>query len=157
VSRRRSSDVLAISIGTVTVGDNDGGHDDGGDDDGGPAGPGPLPSAYVSWTAQVSTTRSVNDQCAVPRRPSICPQLLRRCVLFDSPWVLAVIATPLIRGVFECRKHAVYSGDEPRVIGPWDRCSPCFCGSRSTKGGSILERFRVLRDAESVLRDQCDH
>ena len=41
-----------------------------------------------------STARSVNDQCAVPRRPSICPQLLRRCVLFDNPWVLAVIATP---------------------------------------------------------------
>ena len=37
-----SSDVLATSIGTVTVGD-----DDGGDDDGGPAGPGPIPCAYV--------------------------------------------------------------------------------------------------------------
>jgi hypothetical protein len=36
-----SSDVLATSIGTVTVGDDDGGDDDGGDDDGGPAGPGP--------------------------------------------------------------------------------------------------------------------
>src|ERR1700736_4962609 len=58
----------------------------------------PYLGPTASWTVQVSTARSVNDQCAVRRRTSIRPQPLRRCVLFDNPWVLAVIATPLIRG-----------------------------------------------------------
>ena len=55
---------------------------DGGDDDGGPAGPGaPYLVPTSSWTVQVSTACSVNDQCGVPRRAPICPPLLRRCVL----------------------------------------------------------------------------
>jgi hypothetical protein len=33
---------------------------------------------------------------------------------------------------------------------PRDRCSPCFPWEQICGAGSILERFRVLRDAESV-------
>jgi hypothetical protein len=33
---------------------------------------------------------------------------------------------------------------------PRDRCSPCFPWEQICQAGSILERFRVLRDAESV-------
>jgi hypothetical protein len=49
------------------------------------------------------------------------------------------------------------SGDEPRVIARGIGAHPCFLWEQICEAGSILERFRVLRDAESVIRDQCDH
>jgi len=87
------------------------------------------------------------DLSATPA--SMCP--------VDDPRVLAVIATPLIRGVFECRKDAVSRADERRVIAP-GMVLTVFPWEQICEAGSILERFRVLRDAESVnTRSVCDH
>jgi len=59
--------------------------------------------------------------------------------------------------VLECPKDAVSSGDEPWVIARGIGAHPCFPWEQICEAGSSLERFRVLRDAESVIRDQCDH
>jgi hypothetical protein len=59
--------------------------------------------------------------------------------------------------VFERRKDGVSQWESNPWVIAWDRCSPCFLWEQIGEAGSILEMFRVLRDAESVIRDQCDH
>ena len=82
------------------------------------------------------------------RRSALDAQAALRTDRADRERRLEGLAAAVLTALGE--RDALVREASGALVGRCWRCSPCFCGSRSTKGGSILERFRVLRDAESA-------